>query len=168
MDLNEKREQNKRLIAEIVRFLLVGGLATVCDYLVYVLFREFILPVELIAGSAVWDAFSAVIATTLGFLVGLLINWVLSVVFVFRDTQKKVGVSSKRDFFVFTVIALIGLFFTQVTVGVGVLLVPTFSLFGTESFLSVGWNEWLLKGVTTCIVLVFNYFARKKFIFNKN
>jgi hypothetical protein len=66
------------------------------------------------------------------------------------------------------VIALIGLVFTLLTVGFGVLLVPTFSLFGTETFFGVGWNEWLLQGVTTCIVLVFNYFARKKFIFNKN
>ena len=166
MDLNEKREKNKQLIAEVIRFLFVGGLATVFDYAVFALFREFLLPPELIAGSDVWNAFSAVIATTLGFLVGLLINWILSVVFVFRGGTKKVGLSSKRDFLVFTVIALIGLAFTQIVIGFGVLLIPTFKLFGVEVFLSVGWNEWLLKGVTTCIVLVFNYFARKKYIFN--
>lgn len=165
MDLNEKQTKNKRLIAEIFRFLLVGGFATVCDYAVYLLFRKVVLPSELIEASAVWDAFSAVIATTLGFIVGLLINWVLSVFFVFRDTEKKVDVRSKTDFIKFTVIALIGLVFTQAAVGVGVLIVPAFPLFGVETFLSLGWNEWLIKGVTTCIVLVFNYFARKKFIF---
>ena len=166
MDLNEKKQQNKRLFAEIIRFLLVGGLATICDYAVYLLFRKAVLPPDLIVGSNGWNIASAVIATTLGFLTGLVINWILSVVFVFRDAEKEVSVTSKRDFIVFTVIALIGLAFTQISIGLGVLLVPSFELFGTETFLSLGWNEWLLKGVTTCIVLVFNYFARKKYIFN--
>jgi len=165
MQRTEKTDNQKRLILEVVRFLIVGGIATLADYAVYWLFRQWILPPTLIGGSAVWDVASAVIATTLGFLVGLLINWVLSVVFVFQDTAKKVDVKSKKDFFKFTVIALIGLLFTQIAIGLGVLLMPNFALFGVESFLSLGWNEWLLKGVTTCIVLVFNYFARKKFIF---
>lgn len=166
MDRTEKSQKNKRLLAEIVRFLLVGGLATVCDYAVYLLFRKIVLPPELFIGNAVWDVFSAVIATTLGFLVGLIINWVLSVLFVFRDTGKAVDVKSKKDFAKFTVIALIGLAFTQIAVGLGVLLVPVFPLFGVDVFLSLGWNEWLVKGLTTCLVLVFNYVARKKFIFN--
>ena len=166
MDLKDKNGKNRRLIMEIFRFLLVGGFATVCDYAVYLLVRKIVLPPELIAGNAVWDSCSAVIATTLGFLVGLFINWVLSVVFVFQDTDKKVDVKSKTDFVKFTVIALIGLLFTQVAVGLGVMIVPAFSLFGVEAFLTLGWNEWLLKAVTTCIVLAFNYFARKKFIFS--
>ena len=165
MTLRERQDKNKRLFGEIIRFLLVGGLATVCDYAVYLLFRKVVLPVELFYESAVWNVASAVIATTLGFLVGLLINWVLSVVFVFRDGKRSVDVKSKKDFVKFTVIALIGLVFTQVAVGIGVLIIPSFALFGVEQFFSLGWNEWLLKAVTTCIVLVFNYFARKKFIF---
>ena len=166
MALREGREKNKRLFGEMFRFLLVGGLATVCDYAVYLLFRKVVLPAGLFYESAAWNVASAVIATTLGFLVGLLINWVLSVVFVFRDGKRSVGVKSKKDFIKFTVIALIGLVFTQVAVGVGVLIVPSFPLFGVERFFSLGWNEWLLTAVTTCIVLVFNYFARKKFIFH--
>ncbi len=165
MALKEQKSKNQRLVGEIIRFLLVGGLATVCDYAVYLFFRKVALPAELFLGSAVWNVASAVIATTLGFLVGLLMNWVLSVTFVFRDGKRSVDVKSKKDFIKFTVIALIGLAFTQIAVGIGVLLVPSFSIFGIESFLSLGWNEWLLKAVTTCIVLVFNYFARKKFIF---
>ena len=165
MALKEQKSKNQRLVGEIIRFMLVGGLATVCDYAVYLFFRKVALPAELFLGSAVWNAASAVIATTLGFLVGLLINWVLSVVFVFRDGERSVDVKSKKDFIKFAVIALIGLAFTQIAVGVGVLLIPSFLLFGVEQFLSLGWNEWLLKAVTTCIVLVFNYFARKKFIF---
>lgn len=165
MDSTEKRQQNSGLFAEIFRFLLVGGLATVCDYAVYLLFRKVILSPDLFVGSDGWNACSAILATTFGFITGLLINWVLSVIFVFTGGEKRVGVRDKKAFFIFTVIALIGLVFTQIAVGVGVLLVPTFTLFGVETFLSLGWNEWFLKGVTTCIVLVFNYWARKKYIF---
>lgn len=167
MDSTEKRQQNKRLFFEIVRFLLAGGLATVCDYATYLLFRKVVLPPELIAQSVAWDACSAVIATTFGFLVGLIVSWTLSVLFVFRDGEKTVQVKDKKQFAVFTLIAVIGLVFTEIAVGVGVLVVPSFSLFGSESFLSLGWNEWLVKLVTTWIVLVFNYFARKRFIFNR-
>jgi hypothetical protein len=78
-----------------------------------------------------------------------------------------VQVKDKKQFAVFTLIAVIGLVFTEIAVGVGVLVVPSFSLFGSENFLSLGWNEWLVKLVTTWIVLVFNYFARKRFIFNR-
>ena len=95
MDLEEKKDKNKRLLGEIVRFLLVGGLATVCDYAVYLLFRKVVLPAGLFYENTVWNVASAVIATTLGFLVGLLINWVLSVVFVFRDGKRSVDVKSK-------------------------------------------------------------------------
>ena len=166
MDLTEKKTKQKQLFAEIIRFLLVGGLATVCDYAVYWLFQKVLLPPELFAENALWESVSNVIATTFGFVIGLLINWVLSIFFVFRDGEKQVDVKSKNDFVKFTVIAVIGLVFTQIAVGLGVLVVPSFSLFGAETFLSLGWNKWLLKAVTTCIVLVFNYFARKKFIFS--
>ena len=49
MDSTEKRQQNKRLFFEIVRFLLAGGFATVCDYATYLLFRKVVLPPELMA-----------------------------------------------------------------------------------------------------------------------
>ena len=166
MDLKEKADNRKRLFWEFVRFISVGGLVTLADYTVYWLFRQILLPPTLITGNAVWDVCSAVIATTLGFTVGVVLSWMLSVFVVFRNTAKKVDVKSKKDFLKFTVISLVGLLFTQIAIGLGVLLVPSFSLFGVESFLSVGWNEWLLKAVTTFIVLIFNYFARKKFIFN--
>ncbi len=167
MDSTEKRQQNKRLFFEIVRFLLAGGLATVCDYATYLLFRKVLLPTELIAQSMAWDACSAVIATTFGFVVGLVVSWTLSVLFVFRDGEKTVRVKDKKSFGVFSLIAVIGLVFTEIAVGVGVLVIPSFSLFGGENFLSLGWNEWIVKLVTTWIVLVFNYFARKRFIFKR-
>ena len=68
-------------------------------------------------------------------------------------------------FFLFLLIAFLGLAITQAGVALGVWLTPEFPLFGSYQLLSVAWNEWLVKGVMTCLVLIFNYFARKRFIF---
>jgi putative flippase GtrA len=166
MAVNEQRSKNNGLFGEILRFLLAGGIATACDYAVYLLFRMLIIPASLLPGNPTWDVCSAEISTALGFLTGLIINWILSVVFVFKGGRRSVGLTSKSDFIKFTVIAIIDFVFTELVVGLGVLLIHPFPLFGTEVFLSLGWNEWLMKVIATCIVLVFNYFARKKWIFH--
>ena len=166
MALNEQKDKNKRLFHEIIRFLLAGGLATLCDYAVYLLFRMLIIPASLLPGNQSWDVASAEISTALGFLTGLIINWVLSVVFVFKGGRRSVGLTSKSDFVKFTIIAVVDFLFTEIVVGLGVLWIQPFQLFGTDVFLTLGWNEWLIKVVATCIVLVFNYVARKKWIFH--
>ena len=57
----EKTKQTKKqLLAEIFRFLLVGGLATVADYIVFYLFRQWLLPADLIAVKT-WDICSLVL-----------------------------------------------------------------------------------------------------------
>ena len=88
MDSTEKNVKIKRRAAEIFRFLLSGGIATLLDYATYWVMRYLVLHDGLFAGSEGWKIFSAVVATTLGFLVGAVVNWVLSVKFVFKDTTK--------------------------------------------------------------------------------
>lgn len=165
MDSTEKNVKIKRRAAEIFRFLLSGGIATLLDYATYWVMRYLVLHDGLFVGSEGWKIFSAVVATTLGFLVGAVVNWVLSVKFVFKDTTKDVRITSKKPFFLFLLIAFLGLAITQAGVALGVWLIPEFPLFGSYQLLSVAWNEWLVKGVMTCLVLIFNYFARKRFIF---
>ena len=158
--------QTKReLFWEIFRFLLVGGTATVVDYAVFYLFRQWILPPTLITG-AVWDIISLVIATALGFCAGLVVNWILSVKFVFRAVKNKEEVQTKKSFAIFSVIGIIGLVITEL--GMFLLvhhIIPTITLFGMTEFLRLAWNEWFAKVIMTCIVLVFNYIGRKIFVF---
>ena len=156
--------QTKReLFWEIFRFLLVGGTATVVDYAVFYLFRQWILPPTLITG-AVWDIISLVIATALGFCAGLVVNWILSVKFVFRAVKNKEEAHSKKGFAIFTIIGVIGLGITELGMLLLVHIFPTITIFGVTEFL-LPWDEWLAKVIMTCIVLVFNYVGRKIFVF---
>lgn len=156
-------QTKKELFWEIVRFLLVGGTATVVDYAVFYLFRQWLLPAGLIEGGT-WNVVSLIIATAFGFCAGLLVNWILSVKFVFRAVKNKEEAHSKRGFAVFTIIGVIGLGITELGVVLLVHIVPEITLFGMTGFL-LPWNEWLAKIVMTCIVLVFNYVGRKIFVF---
>lgn len=160
---NPVKQTKKQLFWEIFRFLLVGGIATVADYLVFYLFRQWLLPASLI-GARAWDITSLVIATAFGFVAGLLVNWVLSVKFVYRQVRDEEKSRSKKSFVIFTVIGLIGLALTELGVVLLVALLPQITLFGVTEFL-LPWSEWIAKVIMTCIVLVFNYLGRKLLIF---
>ena len=154
------KQTKKQLFWEIFRFLLVGGMATLTDYATFYVFRQWIFPAGLVG-----DTVSLIIATALGFLVGLIVNWIMSVKFVYRQVKNEKEARSKKSFVIFTVIGLIGLALTELGVWLLVQhIVPEFELFGVTKFL-LPWNEWIAKVVMTCIVLVFNYVGRKLFIF---
>ena len=165
----EKKEKTlfgqtkKQLFWEIFRFLLVGGTATLVDYAVFYLFRDLLLPARLIEGG-IWNVFSLIFATAFGFGAGLTVNWILSVKFVFRAVKNKEEAHSKKGFFIFAVIGLIGLGITELGVVLLVHIFPEITLFGVTEFL-LPWDEWLAKVIMTCIVLVFNYVGRKLFVF---
>jgi putative flippase GtrA len=153
------KQTKKELFWEIFRFLLVGGTATVFDYAVTYLFFHFILPESLIGYF-----FATTISVIFGFTCGLLINWFLSVHFVFRAVKDKVESTSKKAFLVFTLIGVIGLGITWVGM-LFVKLLPAFKIFGVENFLGEPRKWWMMKVIMTCIVLVWNYVGRKIFVF---
>ena len=163
--MEEKITQTKKqLLAEIFRFLLVGGTATVIDYAVFWALDTCLLPL-ILPQTAFWTAFSLILAVAGGFCVGLLINWILSVGYVFRQTKEKVDVRSKKDFLTFTVIGCIGLVINELGMLFLVWSLPTITILGATTFLSMEWKKWIAKCIVTCIVLVWNYIGRKKFIF---
>ena len=157
-------QTKKELGLEAVRFLLVGVLATLVDYFCYFLFREWVLSPDYFSWGG-WNTFSLFFSTAIGFSAGLIVNWLLSVRFVFRQVKDREKSSSKFSFFLFTVIGVFGLFLTEIGMHAGALCLPDFAVLGMESFLGVAMKEWVTKAVMTCIVLFFNYFARKRLIF---
>lgn len=157
---NKKNRQTKReLFWEIFRFLLVGGLATVVDYVVSALFHGLVLPPKLIG-----ETWSLIVSTALGFSAGLLVNWFLSLAFVFKAIRDKKQASSKKSFLVYCVICLIGLAISLLGMQL-VQVLPNFPLFGVTDFLGSPWKWWLMKVTLTLIVLVWNYVGRKLFVF---
>ena len=63
-------ERYQKLIWEIVRYLIVGGLATIVDYGLFFLMYEIILPPNSINGINV----SLAASNTIGFIGGLVFN----------------------------------------------------------------------------------------------
>ncbi len=153
-----EKQTKGQLFWEICRFLLVGATATLVDYLVFWLFDAFIFPQK-------WGTVSLVLATALGFGVGTLVNWLLSVRFVFRETREKINVRSKKPFAVFALISLIGLAITELGVVLLVFAFPEITLLGKTSLFGTAWEKWFAKAIMTCLVLVWNYLGRKIFIF---
>ena len=164
-EVTEKNEEHikqtkKQLFWEIFRFLIVGGTATIVDYGISYLFYTWLLPPSLIGKT-----FSIIISTALGFGVGLAVNWVLSITFVYKQVSDEKKARSTKSFFVFTAIGLIGLAITEVGMYLGVTFLPSVTIFGSTKFLGEEWIWWISKVVMTCIVLVWNYVGRKLLIF---
>ena len=158
------KQTKKQLFWEIFRFLLVGGTATVVDYIVFWLFDGVLLPLIPVSG-ALWQTVSLIVATAFGFCMGLVVNWLLSVKFVFRDVKNKEESSSKKSFFVFALIGVIGLAITEVGIVLIVATLPEICLFGTTELFGTSWEKWGAKVLMTGIVLVWNYIGRKLFVF---
>lgn len=92
-----------------------------------------------------------IIATTIGFIVSVSLNYILSVLYVYR--YGNIG-KNKKGFIKFIILSLIGLGMT--------------SLFSYIGYDVLGCNLWLTKLVVSLIVFVFNFFTRKRFVFNLN
>ncbi len=158
-----EKQTKKQLFWEIFRFLLVGGTATLVDYCLFWLLDGVLLP--LVSTARVWQTFSLLFATAVGFCVGLVVNWILSVKFVFLQVRDKEEATSKKSFALFSLIGVIGLLITEVGVLLLVSVLPTFSLFGRTELLGTTWAKWLSRAIMTGIVLVWNYLGRKLLVF---
>ena len=143
---------------EIFRFLIVGALATIVDLLAMSLFIystqsakfESFLDVFL-HGKAIASSWAVIVGSAVGFLFGLIVNYLLSCCFVFENTK---FARTKRGFCVFAALSAIGL-----------------GIHATGMYLGytiLGINEWIVKIVLTLVVLVFNYITRKKIIFKEH
>lgn len=153
-----KKQTTQQLFWEVFRFLLVGGVATLADYFTFWIFDALVFPES-------WGTVALVLSTAFGFCVGLIVNWVLSVRFVFRQTEEKISVRAKKPFLTFALIGLIGLLITEIGVVLLVWLFPSFTLFGNATLFGTAWEKWFAKAIMTCLVLVWNYLGRKICIF---
>ena len=161
----QEQQTKKQLLLEMIRFALVGGISTVVDYFIFWLFDAVLAPLMLPTDVKIWATVSLIIATALGFCVGLIVNWLLSLKFVFRAVKNKEEAQSKKAFILFTVIGLFGLLWTELGVLLLVATLPEFALFGSITFLGTTWAKWLSKVIMTVLVMVWNYVGRKLFIF---
>ena len=143
-------------LCEIIRFLIVGGLATLVDMFVMGLivyaFDPSLYPkfYNIWYGGGEPSTVATVVGTGAGFIAGLIVNYVLSIIFVFehKGNSKSVG-----GFLAFTLLSAVGL---------GIHLLGMYLGNGVW-----GLNEWIVKIVLTIIVLIYNYVSKRLLLFRE-
>lgn len=138
-----KKLLNMALIKEFLRYVVVGGISFLADFGTLTLFEEVFL-----TGGEKWQIF---ISTAAGFIVGLAVNYILSLVFVFRAEDNKNSGKSVGAFLIFALVGIIGLGITEGLMHLGVNVLH--------------FHYMLTKIVAAGIVLVWNYLGRKILIF---
>ena len=149
-----EKQNKKQLLAEIGRFLLIGGFATIVDYALFYLFNLVIL-------TGLKENINLAISTFIGFVSGLIINWVFSARFVYRYNKK----TTNKQFLLYLLICVVGLGLTEL----GMLLAsPTFDKFYLTIIIKFDFWKLFFKCLMTVIVLILNYLGRKFLIFKKS
>ena len=121
---------------QFFRYVFVGGIATVVDWgVLYVLTSV----------CGIYHLVSAVVS----FIAGLMTNFFLSKLLVFKANEAKVD--SLTEFLGYALIGVVGLGLTELIMYVG-----------TDCF---GLYYMIPKVLATVIVLIWNYFARKKLLY---
>lgn len=129
-------ENTTNLFIQLFRYTLVGGLAFVVDFGLLFFLTEYV-------------RLHYLISATISFLVGLLVNYVISTQWIFRDSKIK---NKKVEFILFGLIGVIGLILNNVLI----------YLFTDV----VGLYYMLSKLVTAIIVYMWNFLGRRYFLFN--
>lgn len=88
-------------------------------------------------------------STTVSFIVSVIINYVLSMKYVFDHRE---GMSRKREFTIFAILSAVGLGLNDLYMFVGV------------TMLIIGYQA--MKLISTFLVTWYNFFSRKKFLSN--
>ncbi len=160
--------KEKGLGKEILRFIVTGGVATVVDFVVSYLVAS-LLPDSM----GVWKE---VVYTAAGFAVGVVVNYFLSVFWVYKNVDENINVRSTKNKILFLVLSLIGL-------GIGIAIMIGFDALD-QNVIHADFENWLgfitkgnafsfksfvwavlFFGFKTLVVLIWNYLSRKKLIF---
>lgn len=121
----------RNLIAQIMKFGVVGILATLLDYVVMIVLTEvFGVP--------------PVVSSTISFSISVVFNYLASMRYVFSHRE---GMSRRREFIIFLVLSIIGL-------GINAALMWV----GTEL---AGIDYRIVKLFATAVVMVWNFVSRK-------
>lgn len=133
LNLNFK-DKTKNLLLQMFKFLLVGGLAFVIDYVTLIICKE-VFHINVLISAAI------------AFIVSVIINYILSVKWVFDVDKNK---SKEKNFITFIIFSIIGLGLTELIMWFGVDILKI-------SYL-------IVKIIATAIVMVFNFVTRKLFL----
>ena len=123
-----------KLLHKIIRFSIVGGIATIIDFVCLYIFKEFL-------------NIDVILANTLSFIISVTYNYIASITWVFDVNKNK---NKKIQFILFIIFSIVGLIINNIILYI---LTDKLNIYYLIS-----------KVVATLIVMIFNFITRKKFL----
>lgn len=140
----------KKLFEQIFKFAIVGGISFVVDFLVYTIMCNVLNIHYIIAGVS-------------GFTVSVVVNYILSMRFVFVSKE---DMRKDKEFIIFVVLSLIGMLLNSVILYICIdMIYMNWAWF--NQLLPIDWMNILAKVIATGIVMVYNFVTRKIFLEKK-
>lgn len=130
----DKDDKKVKLFIQIFKFVIVGGIATILDWILYFILYNFL-------------KINPLVANIISFSISTIYNYWASTKWVFEVNKNK---SKNRMFIEFIIFSAIGLGLTEILLWIGI------------SILSI--NAMIIKIIATVIVMVFNFITRKMFL----
>lgn len=124
----------KKLINQLIKFGIVGGIAFVIDYGLLYICTE-------------WFGIYYFISAIISFSISVIFNYVASVLWVFDVDKNK---SKTKNFIIFIVLSIVGLGINQIIMWYGVEILHMYYM--------------IVKLVATVTVMIFNFITRKIFL----
>ena len=145
-----KEDKKKKLIAQILKFGVVGGLSFLIDFIITMVV------------STIARAFGADVATAatvgglFGFCISLVFNYFMSMKFVF---ERRDDLDRKKEFVIFALLSLVGLGINELILYFGVIVFETILPDLVVAYPSV--VTAVVKMFATGVVMVYNFISRK-------
>ncbi len=161
------QDKNKSIGYELLRFVITGAVCAVLDYLVCQIFLEIC--------SSLSKEWSQVISTAMGFIFGVVLNFILSTFWVYKNVSDETNKKSKTPLFItiFVTLSFVALLLSIGTMSLCTYLcdvwwgidisesslkeIFTFNFWGDVVF----WAYFISFCLRTLIGLIWNYFTRK-------
>ena len=124
-------------LKQIFRFIIVGGIATVIDFALLYIFKEFL-------------NFNIILSNTLAFTISVIYNYIASIKWVFDVSENR---NYKIQFIIFIILSILGL------------IINSSILYVFSKFLGIYYL--LSKVLATIVVMIYNFITRKIFLEKK-
>lgn len=138
----------KKNLFEFLRYILVGGASAVLDMAVNYVMLYYAF------GADKNDKTAVAVSVAVGFVVGLIANFLLSNLFVFRSAEQRARGKTVGAFLIYAAVGVIGFGLTELLTLLGVRLIGEHGIW-----------YLLLTCVVKGIVLIWNYIGRKLLVY---
>ena len=136
-----------KLLIQIFKFIIVGGISFIIDFVIYTVMCNILQIHYIIAGIT-------------GFIISVVANYILSMRFVF---ESKEDMRKDKEFVIFVVLSLIGMLINSVILYICIDLIYRYC-YWLKEMISVKLMNVIAKIIATGIVMVYNFITRKIFL----